>query len=170
MKIAIMGFSGSGKSTLAKKLGEKYQIEVLYIDTVHWLPGWKARTHEEKNAIIGDFMDKHSSWVMDGNYSRSLFERRVEEADQIILVCFNRFSCLYRAFKRRFQYNGKSRESITVGCDEKIDLGFVWWILHSGRTKRHKDRFRKIMERYPEKTIMIRNQKQLDAFGRNMEL
>lgn len=30
MKIAIMGFSGSGKSTLAKKLGEKYQIEVLY--------------------------------------------------------------------------------------------------------------------------------------------
>ena len=40
MKIAILGTSGSGKSTLAKRLGERYGLPVLHMDTVHFLPGW----------------------------------------------------------------------------------------------------------------------------------
>ena len=43
MKIAILGTSGSGKSTLAKRLGERYGLPVLYMDTVHFLPGWVER-------------------------------------------------------------------------------------------------------------------------------
>ena len=49
MKIAILGTSGSGKSTLAKRLGERYGLPVLHMDTVHFLPGpampggWKKR-------------------------------------------------------------------------------------------------------------------------------
>ena len=39
MKIAILGTSGSGKSTLAKRLGERYGLPVLHMDTVHFLPG-----------------------------------------------------------------------------------------------------------------------------------
>ena len=53
MKIAVIGYSGSGKSTLAGKLGEKYGIPVLYLDTVHFLPGWIIRDFEEKTEIIG---------------------------------------------------------------------------------------------------------------------
>ena len=36
MKIAILGTSGSGKSTLAKRLGERYGLPVLHMDTVHF--------------------------------------------------------------------------------------------------------------------------------------
>ena len=43
MKIAILGTSGSGKSTLAKRLGERYGLPVLHMDTVHFLPGWVER-------------------------------------------------------------------------------------------------------------------------------
>ena len=38
MKIAILGTSGSGKSTLAKRLGERYGLPVLYMDTVPLSP------------------------------------------------------------------------------------------------------------------------------------
>ncbi|MFQ7701734.1 MAG: DNA topology modulation protein FlaR, partial [Christensenellaceae bacterium] len=41
MKIAVIGYSGSGKSTLANALGEYYGAEVLHLDCVHWLAGWR---------------------------------------------------------------------------------------------------------------------------------
>ena len=52
MKIAILGTSGSGKSTLAKRLGERYGLPVLHMDTVHFLPGWVERPFEEEETII----------------------------------------------------------------------------------------------------------------------
>ena len=50
MKIAILGTSGSGKSTLAKRLGERYGLPVLHMDTVHFLPGWVERPFAEEEA------------------------------------------------------------------------------------------------------------------------
>jgi len=51
MKVAIMGYSGSGKSTLAKMISEKNGISVLFLDCVHWLPGWQVREEEEKREM-----------------------------------------------------------------------------------------------------------------------
>ena len=100
MKIAIVGYSGSGKSTLARELARKYQIDVLHLDTVQFLPDWKIRSDEEKKKITENFLDTHDSWVIDGNYSTLFYERRMEEAEIIILLLFHRFSCLYRAYRR----------------------------------------------------------------------
>ena len=55
-RIMIIGYSGSGKSTLARKLGEKWGCEVMHLDCVHWLPGWKERKREEKADIINSFL------------------------------------------------------------------------------------------------------------------
>ena len=91
-------------------------------------------------------------------------ERRMEEADRIIFLNFNRFSCLFRAYRRYFKYRGQTRESMGEGCEEKIDLEFVWWILHAGRTREEKRNYQKILQKYPEKCIVIKNQRQLTAF------
>lgn len=164
MKIAIIGYSGCGKSTLAKHLGEIYQIPVLYLDRVFWLPNWKSREREESANIVKQFLDTNDSWVIDGNYSYMEKERRMKEADRIIFLNFNRFSCLYRAFHRYFTYRGQTRESMGEGCEEKMDLEFAWWILHAGRTKAEKQEFQKILQKYPEKCVVIKNQRQLTAF------
>ena len=81
MKIAIIGYSGSGKSTLAKHLAAKYETDVLYLDTVHWLPGWNTRPREERIQIVDEFLNTHDSWVIDGNYSKLSYDRRMDEAD-----------------------------------------------------------------------------------------
>ncbi len=111
-------------------------------------------------------MDTHDAWVMDGNYTKLSFARRLEEADVIILLLFGRISCLYRVVKRYRKYRNTTRPDMTEGCHEKLDWEFVKWILYEGRTKRKRQTYRDVMRRYPEKVIVIRSQRQLDAVMR----
>ncbi len=169
MKTAIIGYSGSGKSTLAQHIGERSGAKILHLDCVHWLPGWVERSTEEELPIVDAFMDSNTSWVIDGNYSGSRFERRMEEADQILFLDFNRFTCLCRAMKRFCKYRGKTRASIGEGCEEKMDRGFLWWILYAGRTKKQTDKYRMVLSIYGDKTTVIRNQRQLTAYMKSIE-
>ena len=111
MKVAIIGFSGAGKSTLAKKLSEIYQEEVLYLDTVFWLPNWVERPREETLKIVGDFLDTHNGWVIDGSYGAFHQERRLEEADEIIILSLNQH---HNPFYRN-RHAGPERSEIYPG-------------------------------------------------------
>ena len=167
MKIAIIGYSGSGKSTLARQLAEAYNIPVLHFDKVQFRPNWEIRPQPSKEIMTKTFLDLHKDWVIDGNYSKLSFERRMEEADVIILLLFNRISCLYRVTRRYLKYKNTTRSDMADGCKEKLDWEFVKWVLRDGRTKASKQRYQSVCERYPEKTVVIKNQRQLDAYLRN---
>lgn len=169
MKIAILGYSGSGKSTLARILAEKYNTAVLYFDTVHFLPDWEIRDREEKERITKEFLDTHSDWIIDGNYSKLFYDRRMKEADQIILLLFNRFSCFLRAYSRYRKFKGKTRPDMAEGCSEKFDLEFAKWILFEGRRKSSKERYNNVISEYKDKVIVIKNQKQLDKYIKSLE-
>jgi adenylate kinase family enzyme len=164
MKIAVIGYSGSGKSTLAAAFGEKYSIEVLHLDCVHFLPGWEIRPKEEKEEAVQSFLDYHTEWVIDGNYTKLSFERRMKEADMIVFLNFNRFDCFFRAYGRYLKFHGRSRRSIAEGCNEKFDFEFAKWILWKGRTKAARARYADLARRYPEKFITIKNQRELERF------
>lgn len=172
MKIMIIGYSGSGKSTLSEFLGKQYRVPVLYLDTLHFLQNWGERNEDEEHAMLADFLDRNDGWVIDGNYSKNNYERRLDEADLIILMLFNRFSCLWRALKRSREFRNKVRPSIAEGCTEKMDFEFAMWILRGGRTKRQRERYAGIAERYADKCVTIHNQRELDryyaAFSNNL--
>ena len=164
MKIVVNGYSGSGKSTLAGRLGELYQIPVLHLDTVHWLTGWGEKAEEQERSEVRAFMDRNASWVIDGNYRKLEYERRLQEADRIIFMDFNRFSCLFRAYRRYLVHKGRARNSMTEGCEEKLDLEFIRWILWDSRTRKQKKLWRAMKETCGEKTVVLKNQRQLDGF------
>lgn len=163
MKISILGYSGAGKSTLARQLGELYGVPVLHLDTVQYKPNWEKRERSEMEKIVGDFLDKNESWVMDGTYSGICFKRRLDGSDIIILILYNRFVCFWRVVKRYFKFKGHSRPDMTDGCAEKLDPEFARWVLFDGRTAKRRKKFTKIAHEYPEKTVIIKNQRQLDA-------
>lgn len=169
MKIVIIGYSGAGKSTLAMRLGELYKASVLHLDTVQFLPNWIEREFSEKEKIVTDFLDKNSSWVIDGTYSQLHLDRRLEEADLIILLLFNRFTCLGRVISRYRKYKGKSRPDMADGCTEKLDSEFIRWVLFNGRTHKKREKFKKILKKFPQKAVIIYNQHQLDKFVNEVE-
>lgn len=169
MKIAVLGYSGAGKSTLAARLGDMYGLPVLHLDSVHFLPNWEERELSEKRRIVADFMSGNDGWVIDGNYSAQFREERLEQADMIVLMLFDRFSCLWRVIKRYRRFRGKTRPDMGEGCNEKLDFEFVRWVLHDGRTKKKKADYKAICDKYPDKVTVLKNQRQLDEFLRRTE-
>lgn len=162
MRIAIIGYSGSGKSTLAKHLGEKYNIPTLYLDKVQFLSNWVVRNQDESYNIVTEFLNDNENWVIDGTYTNFLLDKRLALADKIIFMNFYRINCFLRAYKRFLSHKNQSRESISQGCIEKMDLEFINWLLIEGRSKKHRLQFKQILEEYNEKCIVVKNQRQLD--------
>ena len=169
MKIAIIGHSGSGKSILARTLSEQYQIPVLYFDTVQFRPNWEIRPQASKEIMTKVFLDLHPSWVIDGNYSKLSYARRMEEADVIVVMLFNRWRCLWRVTKRYLKYKNKTRPDMAKGCEEKLDWEFVKWILRDGRSKTAKERYDWVCSRYAHKVIVVKNQRQLNAVQKKID-
>ena len=126
-RVMILGSSGSGKSSLAIQLGEITDLPVIHLDRLFWNPGWVETEPEEMvkkvaQAAAGEY------WIMEGNYTNRAFDFRMERADSIIFIDFNRYICIFRVFKRWIKNHGKTRYDLGEGCPEKIDLPFLKWI------------------------------------------
>lgn len=163
MKIAVLGYSGAGKSTLARQMSRRLAIPCLHLDRVHWLPGWVERNREESRQMVQDFLDRNSSWVIDGSYPALCCEQRLEQADRIVILALPRLQCLWRAWRRSVQYRGRARADMTEGCPEKFDREFLRWLLWEGRSKARREVFRDISRRWPEKTVFCRSSRQAAA-------
>lgn len=169
-KIMVIGFSGSGKSTISKMISNTLNIPVLYLDRVHWLENWVENDKESECKIVSDFLENNDSWVIDGNYSHMSFRERLEKSDLIVFMNFNRFNCLFRAFKRLFENRGKTRESMADNCVEKVDFEFIKWILWDSRKKSQTNNYKYALENYRDKVIIIKNQKEYDDFIDNFKV
>ncbi|MBU3819109.1 MAG: DNA topology modulation protein FlaR [Candidatus Faecalibacterium intestinavium] len=164
MKIAIVGYSGSGKSTLAGRLGEAFCAPVLCLDRLHWLPGWTERPDQEARALLEDFLDQNDSWIIEGNYIKTLlWERRMAEADRIYLLAFGRWRCLWRVIRRYLENRGKSRDSMAEGCPERLDPAFLRWVFWDSRTKNKRADYERLAALWPEKVAILRTPGQVRA-------
>ena len=165
MKLAILGYSGSGKSTLAQALGAHYDLPVLHLDTIHFLPDWVERDKTERAILYRQFLSEHpNNWVIDGNYKALDLEKRLEEADRVVLLLFPRFLCLYRCWRRYRKYRHTVHMCMAEGCQEKLDAEFIRWILWESRTAKKRAEYRNIARQYPKKVTVIRSQKQLNRY------
>lgn len=52
---------------------------------------------------------------------------------------------------------------------EKLDREFVTWVLKDGRTKSQKQHYKALREKYPDKTVVLKNQRDLDKFLRELK-
>jgi len=163
MKIAVIGYSGSGKSTMSRQLGRVYNLPVLHLDTAQFLTDWQERDTEEAQAIVNKFLE-NNGWVIDGNYRKFYLERRISEADKIVFFNFNRLTCFLQAYERYKAYKGKTRPDMANGCNEKLDYEFIKWLLISGRNKEQRIYFKKIIEKYPQKMIILTNRRQAEEY------
>lgn len=131
-RIALIGSGGSGKSTLARKLGLKLNIEVYHLDALFWKPNWQPTSKEEQRKVQLDLVKKEE-WIIDGNYNGTM-DIRLNAADTVIFLDFNRTLCTYRALKRMIQYRNRKRPDMAEGVEERFDLNFIKWIWNYPKT------------------------------------
>lgn len=163
--IQILGYSGSGKSSLAATLAAHYNLPLLYLDTIHFVPGsdWVERPLDNESALVRKFLSQHafSGWVIDGNYTR-LCPERFEMADLSIYLDFGRFYCLWSCLKRWWEWRGRVRESNV--CTERMDWDFFRWILWDGRTTEVRGKNEESFEKGRGEKLVFRNRKEVEEW------
>ena len=98
MRINVIGTSGSGKTTFGRELASTLQIPFIELDTIFWEPDWNEPDDSElfpklSAALSGD------SWVLDGNYSRTL-DIKWERVEAVIWLDFSIPRTVDQAVKR----------------------------------------------------------------------
>ena len=124
-KVLVIGSPGSGKSVFSRKLGDATHLPVIHLDRHSWRPGWvepaKDVWDDELLALL-----RRESWIIDGNYSRTM-DLRLAYCDTAIFLDFPRHICAWRVIKRSLKYRGRNRPDLSEGCPEQINLEFLMW-------------------------------------------
>ena len=161
-RIAIIGCCGAGKSTLAKALKLKLSLPVIHLDAYYWQPGW-VETSTEEWIAKQQLLVKKQSWIIDGNYLKTM-DIRLQAADTIILLDFPRILCLWRVVRRALQYKGTVRSDMADGCVERLHYDFLLYVWNFARTQR-RSILSKIKSYEHSKQVMIfRHPQQINNF------
>ncbi len=159
MKIAVLGYAGSGKTYLSDYISEKKNIPVLHLDSIKWDKKWKSIDDSLVLPLVSEFMAKED-WIIDGYYKYLLYDERLEQADQIVLLLLPRLTCFYRTLKRT-----KSRRR--EGYKNDLNWWFVKFTLFGCRNKERRQTYAEIVKKYKHKTVVLKTQRQVDEFMKN---
>lgn len=156
MKIAVLGYAGSGKTYLSDFISEKKSVPVLHLDKIKWDKEWKQIDNSVVLPKVSEFMAKED-WIIDGYYDYLFYDERLEQADKIVLLLLPRFTCFYRVLKR-----AESRRK--DGYKNDLNWWFVKFTLFGCRNKERRLSYAKIIEKYKEKTVVLKSKRQVDEF------
>ena len=98
LKVIVIGSPGAGKSVFSRKLKSITNLPLYHLDMLYHK---KDGTHISKEELEEKLKDifKEDSWIIDGNYQRTL-ELRLKECDTVFLLDFSLEDCLLGAKSR----------------------------------------------------------------------
>lgn len=91
-RIIVIGCPGSGKSYLSKRIHEATGIPLFHLDNIWWKDDSNHISRDEFDEILTAVMNTES-WIIDGDYSRTM-ERRMNECDTVIFLDYSLAQCL----------------------------------------------------------------------------
>ena len=161
-KIIVIGCPGSGKTTFAEKLAQKSGLDLFYLDAIWHKPDRTHISREEFDARLSEILAR-DSWIIDGNYSRTL-EWRMSFCDTVILFDLPTQVCIEGATLRI----GKNRSDMPW-IDTELDPWLKNEIEEFG--SKNLPTVYELLEKYKEsKNIVIfKSRKEADAFVLNTE-
>lgn len=146
LKIIVIGCPGAGKSTFSKKLKEVTNIPLYHLDMI-WHKSDKTNISKEEFDLQLNNILKKESWIIDGNYQRTM-EKRLKECDTVFLLDIPLKECLMGAENRI----GKKREDIPW-IETEFDEEFKQQICRF--PKDSLPEIYQLLERYKDKNIII---------------
>lgn len=129
-KIVIVGVSASGKSTFARKLGEKLDRPVIFMDSIMWKPGWNYIGDEETAQKLKAISDGEE-WIIEGYITTKARTFLFERADTIIYLCYPRIVGVWRYLKRWWFHRHTPRPELE-GSPDTFDFNYLKLIWRRG--------------------------------------
>lgn len=158
-RILVIGCGGAGKTAFALHLGEQLQLPVYHLDRFWWRPGWEQASPAHFDAELAKLLHT-DSWIMDGNYRRTLPER-LRFADTVIWLDYPRRICLWRLWKRYWRYRGTARPDMPPGCPERFDWDFFRYILRFPQDMR--PRLEAVLANFPGRILRFKSPAEAQA-------
>jgi adenylate kinase family enzyme len=161
-RILILGSGGAGKSTFARQLAAVLKIELIHMDVLYWLPGWREPSKEEWRRIVAETV-KQDSWLMDGNFTGSL-DIRLPACDTVIFLDAPRLVCIWRVLKRVMLFSKYGRPDMAEGCPERFDWKFMLYLW--GYPTQVKPRIQKLINLHCEgkKVVWLKSKEEMNRF------
>ncbi len=97
-KIIVIGCPGSGKTTFSERLRDKTGLPLFYLDAIWHKPDRTHISREDFDARLSEILSL-DSWIIDGNYSRTI-ERRIMACDTVFFFDLPTRLCLDGAISR----------------------------------------------------------------------
>ena len=161
-KVIVIGSPGAGKSVFSQKLSKITQIHLYHIDKLYHKKDGTHISKEELECKLREIF-KNNSWIIDGNYQRTL-EMRVKECDTIFLLDFPTEVCLEGANSRI----GKKREDLPW-VEEKLDENFEQCIINFAKEKL--PQIYELLDKYKigRNIIIFKSRDEADSYIKSME-
>jgi len=140
-RISLVGCSGVGKSTLARRVAARCGLPHLELDGLFHQPGWTPLETEEFQGRVDAFMDRHDSWIIDGNYSR-VRDRVWQRATLVAWLDLSRARTMRQVISRTWRrardreelWNGnRERWQDVLSLDPKRSILMWAWTQHRSR-------------------------------------
>ena len=163
-KVAIFGNAGGGKSMLSESLSMSKNLPVYQLDKLQWNPGW-IPTPKEEFDIKHEALVKREKWIIDGVAYLDSIERRIEEADTIILLDLPLWRHYWWSAKRQFMGIFRPRSNFVSGCPmlpKTFKLIKMIWFINFNYRPVWLEWIEKL--RNSKQVIHIRSKKELNEF------
>lgn len=138
-KVIVIGCPGSGKSEFSRKLKDITNIPMFHLDMLYHNSDGTHISKEELEDKLKEIF-KNKSWIIDGNYQRTI-EMRIKESDTIFLLDLPTEVCIQGATERI----GTQRQDLPF-VEEKLDENFKNTILNFKEEKL--PRIYELLEKY----------------------
>lgn len=156
-RAVVIGCSGSGKSVFSRKLRDVTGLSLYYLDMIWHKPDGTNISREEFDKQLDSIISR-DSWIIDGNYQRTL-ETRIKACDTVFLFDLPTEICIEGALSRI----GKKREDMPW-FENELDPEFRQWI-ESFRANQLPEVYR-LLEKYKNnrEIVVFRTREQADKF------
>lgn len=159
-RVLVVGCGGSGKSTLTRQIAQSRGLPLFHLDAHYWRPGWQEPDKTDWVRQV-EAIAAQDSWVIDGNYTGTM-PPRFDRADTMIFIDLPTHICLARVIRRAWQWLGRTRADMAVGCPEKLDwafLRFVWTFRPERRQK-----MIALLNAFPRDRIYLGSRRAIQAY------